>query len=417
MAFAVMLGASAVFLPAAGASASGAEVASNSGLQFKYYTVYMRGSSTVQTAIREGDNVTVTVEFAIPQTIMLNTGVQSFIEVFGGGFTATSGQLPINGSPGGELSFSFDLRYEGGNRDLTLLLTGSRTLVDGGTVGSSIEFRETRTIAIREAEVSSGSGGGGYIPPNTESNPPRIVLDTSARFAQANGGSYKGRRLGSMGEFGVFSYNWYKLISAGEGGALVTNNAKAFERAVIYSDPGANFWEYDQEITTPYFVATNFRVSEITGAILRVQLKRMDGILADLRKNRNAIMEGIAGKVQFTPSHDRDGDCGYTLPIQFDTIEAAISFAGKLGKGDTRPINTGKHVYSNWTSIIEKRVSHSDKINPYFNPLNKGLNMDFGPESLPRTIDCLSRTVYIDVHPDMTRDDIENQINTVKAAV
>ena len=234
---------------------------------------------------------------------------------------------------------------------------------------------------------------------------------------QANGGSYKGKRLGSFGEFGTFSYNWYKIISAGEGGALVTNNPKAFERAIIYADPGANFWLYDQPITTPYFVAQNYRVSEITGAVLRVQLGRLDGILFDLRKVRNTIMSALDDKVCFAPSYDRNGDCGYTLPIQFDDIGTAESFAKKYDEGDPRPINTGKHVYRNWTSLMEKRVSHSDKVNPFFNPLNKGLNMEFSPESLPRTIELLSRTVYIDINPDWIYDDIAVQIDRVLKAL
>lgn len=49
---------------------------------------------------------------------------------------------------------------------------------------------------------------------------------------QADGGSYKGKRLGTIGDAGAFSFNHFKIISCGEGGALVTNNRKVYERAI-----------------------------------------------------------------------------------------------------------------------------------------------------------------------------------------
>ena len=55
---------------------------------------------------------------------------------------------------------------------------------------------------------------------------------------QGNGGFFKGKRLGSIGDAGAFSFNYFKIISAGEGGALLTNNQEIFERALIYHDSG-----------------------------------------------------------------------------------------------------------------------------------------------------------------------------------
>jgi len=231
---------------------------------------------------------------------------------------------------------------------------------------------------------------------------------------QADGGSYKGRRLGTIGEIGTYSFNWFKIISAGEGGALVTNDLKLYERAIIFLDIGSNFWPYQQPITAPSFNGRNYRVSEVTGAILREQLKRLDGILIDLRRVKKTLMDAVSGVVGFAKSNDIAGDCAVCLPFQFDSVDAAISF--EKGIAGNRPINTGKHVYCNWPNVMDKRGGHCESANPYSYAANKGLNMDFGPNSCPKSLDILSRTVYMSLNPDWDDSVIAGKIKLIKEA-
>ena len=233
---------------------------------------------------------------------------------------------------------------------------------------------------------------------------------------QADGGSYKGRRLGGIGDCGAFSFNYYKIIAAGEGGAMVTNDLKTYERAIIYTDCGANFWPYKQPITEPFFSGTTMRVSEVTGAILRVQLRRLDGILADLRRVKKTIMDAVSDipGIKCNPSNDIEGDCGLILPFLFDNITTAEKFERLTGTG--RPINTDKHVYINWAPMIEKRGAHVDAMNPYLNGLNKGLQMDIQKDSCPVTLDILSRTVYFYMNCDWDESEINARVETVRNA-
>ena len=77
-----------------------------------------------------------------------------------------------------------------------------------------------------------------------------LILEDSA---QACGGSYKGVRLGALGDAGMFSFNHYKNITCGEGGALVTNNLKIYQRAIIQHHGG-----YIYEIDAPDFQIDSF---------------------------------------------------------------------------------------------------------------------------------------------------------------
>ena len=219
---------------------------------------------------------------------------------------------------------------------------------------------------------------------------------------QMDGGSYRGRRVGTWGDAGAFSFNDFKILSCGEGGALVTNNRIIYERALVYHDSGANFRSYANELSEPVFLGPQLRASEIMGAILRVQLKRLEGILADLRhirKTFEAELDGVSG-LRFAPNNDLEGDCGVVAAFQFDTQDAAKAFAAAPGVGGWLPIYSDKHVYTNWTPVWEKRVGHRPDVNPYNHPRNQGLGTDYAPDMCPRTLDILARTVFISLHPD-----------------
>ncbi len=221
---------------------------------------------------------------------------------------------------------------------------------------------------------------------------------------QADGGAYKGKRLGTFGNAGAFSFNFYKIITAGEGGALVTDDRTIFERALIYHDSSAIAYFGDQlkTISEEQFCGTEFRVSEFTGALLRTQLKRLDGLLLALRTNRDALMAKLDSRYSFLPSHDRAGDCGTTVAFFFDSAEEAVAFktgAAEKGYSITRPIDTGKHVYTNWTPIMNRRGAFHPAMDPFRMEANRGLNMNYTPDMGARTLDTLSRTGYLSVNP------------------
>ena len=233
---------------------------------------------------------------------------------------------------------------------------------------------------------------------------------------QADGGSFHGKRLGTIGDCGAYSFNYFKIISAGEGGAMVTNDIDLYQRAIIYHDCGSAFWTYETPITAPLYTGTNMRVSEVTGAILRVQLTRLDGILADLRRVKRTIIDAVADlpMLRVNPSNDLDGDCGVCLPFIFDDAATAEKFEKLIG--GTRPINTGKHVYREWTPILEKRGAHISAMNPYENPANADLRLDTTEDSCPRTLDILSRTVYQMLNCDWTDAELAEVIEKIRQA-
>jgi dTDP-4-amino-4,6-dideoxygalactose transaminase len=232
------------------------------------------------------------------------------------------------------------------------------------------------------------------------------VLEDSCQMV---GGSYKGKRTGSWGDAGAFSFNYYKIISSGgEGGALVTNDRKIFETAFIYHDSGAAFRPKSAELETPIFVAQQYRTDEVTAAIARIQNQRLDGIIADLRRVARTLEAGIKNIKGLTlaPNNDIQGDCGVVVALQFSTEALARNFIAQSGLSGYLGIDHGKHVFTNWKPLLEKRISHHPDMNPFFFAKNKGLRADYSAGACPRTLDLLHRSFFMGVNPDATEADI-----------
>ncbi len=309
----------------------------------------------------------------------------------------------------------------------TFMATATAVLVVGA-IPVIAEIDETTTIDPVDMEKKISKHTRAIIPVHMRGFPCDMerIMQVARKYdlkvvedaCQADGGSFKGKRLGAWGDVGAFSFNYYKIISCGEGGAITTDDYDTFERSMMYHDGGAAWRTYTSELKSPVFVGTQLRFSEILGAVMRIQLQRLDGILGDLRKNKKSLMSKIAGHkgVKFTPSNDPEGDCGSVLGLQFESEAKLRAFVSNGVKG-LIGIDSGKHVYSQWDSLIEKRVGHHKHMNPYLMEANKGLNIDIKRDSCPRTLDILSRTLYINTNPDWTEQDVEREAaNIIQAA-
>ncbi|MBR6728879.1 MAG: DegT/DnrJ/EryC1/StrS family aminotransferase [Clostridia bacterium] len=239
-----------------------------------------------------------------------------------------------------------------------------------------------------------------------------VILEDSC---QSDGGSFHGKRLGTIGTAGAMSFNQFKIISAGEGGALLTNDDAVFQRALIYHDSSAvaYFGNQMDGFNEEVFCGTEYRTDEVKAAIMRVQLTRLDGILADLRRVKKTLMDELKNDFKFIRSNDIEGDCGTTLTFAFDTIAEADAFAQKVG-GEC-PINTGKHVYRHWTPVMNKKGAFHPLMDPFKMEANKDIIPDYSPDMCPVTLDYLAKSTHTYLRPDMTDEQIEAFIKKCRA--
>jgi len=122
----------------------------------------------------------------------------------------------------------------------------------------------------------------------------RLVEDS----AHAHGTEWRGRKIGAIGDIGTFSFQQSKLMTAGEGGMIVTNDDALERRARSVHDcgrlPGEWFYAH-------FMYGSNYRLSEWQGAILSCQLARADSQGAVRTKNAAYLDRALAEIEGITP--------------------------------------------------------------------------------------------------------------------
>ncbi|MBQ7624135.1 MAG: DegT/DnrJ/EryC1/StrS family aminotransferase, partial [Clostridia bacterium] len=228
-----------------------------------------------------------------------------------------------------------------------------------------------------------------------------------------------GKRLGTYGKAGALSFNYYKIVSSGEGGAILTSDEEIYERALIYQDSSAVAFFGDQMegFEQRAFCGNEFRANELCAAVMNVQLSRLDGILEDLRANKKYIMDALKGEATFIPSNDIKGDCGTTVAFKFESEKRARAFAEAEGVSGTLPIDTGKHVYRHWDPIIKKYGAFNPLMDPFKMKANEGIIPDYSVDMCPTTLAHLSKVVYVAVDPDDRKKTLDRKIELYRKAL
>jgi dTDP-4-amino-4,6-dideoxygalactose transaminase len=222
-----------------------------------------------------------------------------------------------------------------------------------------------------------------------------IVIEDAC---QAVGVTYRGRRCGTMGDAGAFSFNVLKNMQAGEGGAVLTNSERAYTRALIYHDVGSYIRAGRGDASEPVFIGQNYRMTNLAAAILRPQIHSVDKKLKRRRDRRRYWLNKLSGpfgnRIKVSPHNDPDSAVGIT--VYFDDPEEARVFGSQ--RGIARLIDTGRHVYTNWLSIHSGVTMHP-KWDPYqWAPRN---DVRVREDSCPQTLQILERTCEIKLFPEI----------------
>ncbi|MDE2698925.1 MAG: DegT/DnrJ/EryC1/StrS family aminotransferase, partial [Gemmatimonadota bacterium] len=231
-------------------------------------------------------------------------------------------------------------------------------------------------------------------------------------------GGYKGRELGSIGHAGAFSFNYFKNMTSGEGGAFVSADDSVFRRGSVAADCCSYYWNPDEHRPNEQFAGLNFRAAEISGAILNAQLERIDEMLDRMRGHKRTLTKvgEDAGLTSIT-NNSLDCECGTHVGFIFNSEKNARAFAKQISELKGRaflPIDTGRHVYTRWDPIMRKQGAHHPALDPFNLPQNKALNIEYSMDMCPRSLDILSRAVLIGMHPDNDREKIDELADAIR---
>lgn len=160
---------------------------------------------------------------------------------------------------------------------------------------SSVERAITpKTKGIIPVDIGGAPANMGAILEIAQEHSLRIVEDA----AQAHGAEWKGVKLGGMGDFAIFSFQSSKNLTAGEGGAVSTNNEELGEDAWSIMNCGRR---KDRQWYEHFTLGSNFRMTEFQAAILLMQLRRVERQMKVRDKNAAYLTRRLKEVEGITP--------------------------------------------------------------------------------------------------------------------
>ena len=307
-------------------------------------------------------------------------------------------------------------------------ITSAEAVIAVGAVPVLAEIDESLTLDVTDVEHKITTRTKAIMPVHMRGAPCRMdkIVDLAERHglkvledaAQSAGGGFCGQQLGTIGDVGAFSFQFNKIITCGEGGMVIANDDEIFERIFMYHDIGATLSKKipEQKILN----GLNYRMTELQGAIMLVQLRRLQGLLTDLRQRKatlkNAIKDVAARKgVRFRTINDPEGDTAISLVFFASTAERAVYVAKALRAEGTHasviyePSRIDYHVCAHWTPILQQRVWSEDG-----GPWRwHGGTVCYSRDACPRSLELLSRAVHLDISPDLSWDNVEELTDAV----
>jgi dTDP-4-amino-4,6-dideoxygalactose transaminase len=172
----------------------------------------------------------------------------------------------------------------------------------------------------------------------------RIAADHDLRViedaAHGLGARWRGYPLGTIGDFGCFSFHGTKDVVCGEGGALVCRDEANVRRAEIFREKGTNraaFLRGEVDKYTWVSEGSSLVASDVLAAILAVQLRRLPSIVARKRALAQALsaqLTSIADRVQLPPRESPDSESSWHLyPILVPAVHRDAVLAALRAEG------------------------------------------------------------------------------------
>ena len=246
--------------------------------------------------------------------------------------------------------------------------------------------------------------------------------------AQAGGGLFHGKTLGSIGMMGCFSFDYYKVIVSGEGGFITTDDKRLYTRALNWHDCAA-CWRPDrfgpEAEGEELFCGENYRMSELEGAVALAQIRKAGSMICAYRNAKKKIKNGIDrfDGLTFRRLTDEAGDTGICLVMYLPDAELAQKVLPALqaegvpagGVYDSKVRDW--HTYNYWEHILEKKSVASDNL-PW-SAVPEDELPKYSKYMCPCSLELLSKAILMDINYNYSDQDcaaIADGVNKVLSA-
>jgi len=222
---------------------------------------------------------------------------------------------------------------------------------------------------------------------------------------QALGAFYKGKSVGLFGTCGAFSFDFFKITTAGEGGLFITNSEDIYKKADTYSDHGHSHVGDNRGMEPHPYLGFNYRIGELNAAVGLAQMRKIEKLVAGKRKNKTIIkdkLRGIEG-VTFRHMPDEAGDSGTFLNFFLPDTATAQLAVDKLAEDGVGGINywytNMYHFINQWDHVKELASAAPLAIH------HLGAPQDYKNLQLPKSQEVVGRLLSLGIRATWTDEE------------
>jgi 8-amino-3,8-dideoxy-alpha-D-manno-octulosonate transaminase len=234
--------------------------------------------------------------------------------------------------------------------------------------------------------------------------------------APALGGSYKGKMLGNFGHMSAFSFDFYKIITAGEGGAVATNDDELYDRAHKYSDHGHDHIGSARGAEQHPILGYNFRGSELGAAVVLAQLRKLPYIIEKQRAHQHRLKEVLREFPEIRLRHvpDEAGDSATFLSFFLPDPAKAIKVFDEFQKEEL----SASYWYRN-NFHYHRQWGHLKEMKSIYNlPVMKLNNVpDYTNLEVPQSDEIMQRLMMTQIMVNWSEEELNTIASKMRSAL
>jgi 8-amino-3,8-dideoxy-alpha-D-manno-octulosonate transaminase len=244
----------------------------------------------------------------------------------------------------------------------------------------------------------------------------RVIEDT----AQGIGAAVGGKKVGTWGDVGTFSFDSYKTLTTGEGGMVVTNDRDLYVRISEYADHGHDHNPtVGRALEGRSFLGVNYRMAELQGALGIAQLSKLDDMILRQQENQKLIRETLesfdAITMRALPENGKD-TCTHVC-FSLPDADKARAFQRYMAEKSLSAIyfrDNYWHFLPNWEHLIGRKTAWGGDF-PFAGPPYGG-DFRYSPDMLPASTAIIEKLVVIPISLQMDEDLIRRIVMELQAA-
>ena len=226
--------------------------------------------------------------------------------------------------------------------------------------------------------------------------------------AQAPLAEFEGRPVGTHGDFGCFSLQQSKHVTAGEGGLTLCRDAAAAAEARLFADKG---WPREGQIRTHVRFGMNYRMGELQGAVAGAQLRRLPDIVARRRAlaaRLDAALDGVPGvSILRPPAGSRGSYWMYGFNVDGPLAARGAAAFARAVRAEGVPLASGYVPPLYLVPALQERRLYGGSGFPFDAPCSRP-QPAFAPGLCPHAESMARRLCYLPLHQGLTPEDADD---------